>query len=71
LFFDNAANAEIYARRRDISLYAPYSVPETIVKLALFDLDTEVTEVTTLTDDVIGGSPLAYAQNFRVLKGPR
>lgn len=65
LFFsDNAANAEIYGLEGDIT-YAPYSVPGLTVAGAFSILDTEVTEVTTPTDDVIAGSPLAYAPEFQ------
>ncbi|WP_114521719.1 TonB-dependent receptor [Altererythrobacter sp. ZODW24] len=65
LFFsDNAADAEIYGIEGDIT-YAPYSVPGLTIAGAFSILDTEVTEVLTPTDDVIEGSPLAYAPEFQ------
>ncbi len=65
LFFsDNAANAEIYGIEGDIT-YAPYSLPGLTVAGAFSILDTEITDVLTPTDDVIEGSPLAYAPEFQ------
>lgn len=65
LFFsDNAANAEIYGIEGDIT-YAPYTMPGLTVAGAFSILDTEITDVLTPTDDVIAGSPLAYAPKFQ------
>jgi iron complex outermembrane receptor protein len=65
LFFsDNAANAEIYGLEGEVT-YAPYSLPGLTVAGAFSILDTKITEVLTPTDDVIAGSPLAYAPEFQ------
>ncbi|GAA4647608.1 hypothetical protein GCM10023115_55700 [Pontixanthobacter gangjinensis] len=65
LFFsDNAADAEIYGVEGEIT-YAPYSLEGLTVAGAFSLLDTKVTDVLTPTDDVIQGSPLAYAPKFQ------
>ncbi|MXO66765.1 TonB-dependent receptor [Altericroceibacterium endophyticum] len=65
LFFsDNAANAEIKGVEGDLT-FQPYAVPGLTVAGAFSFLDTEITEVLTPTDDVVKGSPLAYAPEFQ------
>jgi len=65
LFFsDNAANAEIFGAEGEVT-YAPYAVPGLTVAGAFSILDTKVTKVLTPTNDVIEGSPLAYAPKFQ------
>ncbi len=65
LFFsDNAANAEVKGIEADVT-WSPASVPGLSVAGAFSALDTEVTEVLTPTDDVLEGSPLAFAPEFQ------
>ncbi|WP_137679932.1 TonB-dependent receptor [Aurantiacibacter suaedae] len=65
LFFsDNAANAEIKGVEADFT-FQPYAVPGLTLAGAMSILDTEITEVLTDTDDVVLGSPLAYAPEFQ------
>ena len=65
LFFsDNAADAEIYGLEGEFT-YAPYALEGLTVAGAFSILDTEITDVLTPTDDVLLGSPLAYAPEFQ------
>lgn len=65
LFFsDNAANAEIRGIEGDFT-WAPYEIDGLTIAGAFSLLDTEVTEVLTPTNDVIAGSPLAFAPEFQ------
>lgn len=65
LFFsDNAANAEIYGVEGEFTI-APYALDGLTVTGAFSFLDTEITEVLTPTNDVLLGSPLAYAPEFQ------
>ena len=65
LFFsDNAANAEVTGIEGDLT-WSPASVPGLSVAGAFSILDTEVTEVLTPTNDVVEGSPLAFAPEFQ------
>lgn len=65
LFFsDNAANAEITGLEGDFT-WAPYAVDGLTIAGAFSLLDTEVTEVLTPTNDVLVGSPLAFAPEYQ------
>jgi outer membrane receptor protein involved in Fe transport len=65
LFFsDNAANAEIRGIEGDFT-WAPYEIEGLTLAGAFSILDTEVTEVLTPTNDVVLGSPLAFAPEFQ------
>ncbi|MEO1657838.1 MAG: TonB-dependent receptor [Pseudomonadota bacterium] len=65
LFFsDNAANAEVIGVEGDLT-WSPASVPGLSVAGAFSVLDTEVTDVLTPTNDVVEGSPLAFAPEFQ------
>ena len=65
LFFsDNAADAEVKGIEADLT-YAPLSVDGLTIAGAFSILDTEVTNVLTPTNDVLAGSPLAYAPEFQ------
>ncbi len=65
LFFsDNAANAEIRGVEGDFT-WAPYAIDGLTIAGAFSVLDTEVTEVLTPTNDVVVGSPLAFAPSWQ------
>ena len=65
LFFsDNAANAEIRGIEGDFT-WAPFEFDGLTIAGAFSLLDTEVTEVLTPTNDVVAGSPLAFAPEFQ------
>lgn len=65
LFFsDNAANAEIFGVEGDFA-WAPRAVEGLTLAGAFSYLDTEVTEVLVPTNDVVEGSPLAFAPEFQ------
>lgn len=65
LFFsDNAANAEVMGLEGDFA-YAPDAVEGLTIAGAFSMLDTEVTEVLVPTNDVVEGSPLAFAPEFQ------
>lgn len=65
LFFsDNAANAEVMGVEGDFA-YAPDAVEGLTIAGAFSALDTEVTEVLVPTNDVVEGSPLAFAPEFQ------
>ena len=65
LFFsDNAANAEIKGIEADFA-FQPYAAAGLTIAGAFSILDTEITDVLTPTNDVLLGSPLAYAPEFQ------
>ena len=65
LFFSaNAADAEVTGIEGDVT-WAPAEVPGLTVGGAFSILDTEVTDVLLPTDDVVEGSPLAFAPEFQ------
>ena len=65
LFFsDNAANAEIMGLESDFD-WAPLSIDGLTISGAVSLLDTEVKEVLVPTNDVLAGSPLAFAPEFQ------
>lgn len=65
LFFSaNAANAETMGIEGDFT-WAPDSVEGLTVAGAFSLLDTEITDVLVPTDDVVEGSPLAFAPEFQ------
>lgn len=65
LFFsDNAANAEVLGVEGDFA-FAPASIQGLTIAGAFSFLDTEVTEVLVPTNDVLEGSPLAFAPEFQ------
>lgn len=65
LFFsDNAANAEILGLESDFD-WAPANIDGLTISGAVSFLDTEVTEVLVPTNDVVAGSPLAFAPEFQ------
>ena len=65
LFFsDNAANAEVLGVEGDFA-FAPASIEGLTIAGAFSFLDTEVTEVLVPTNDVLEGSPLAFAPEFQ------
>ena len=65
LFFsDNAANAEIMGLESDFD-WAPLSIDGLTISGAVSLLDTEVKEVLVPTNDVVAGSPLAFAPEFQ------
>ncbi len=65
LFFSaNAANAEVMGIEGDFT-WAPESVDGLTLAGAFSILDTEVTDVLVPTNDVVAGSPLAFAPEFQ------
>ena len=65
LFFSaNAANAEVRGIEGDFA-WAPHALGGLTISGAFSALDTEVKEVLVPTNDVIAGSPLAFAPEFQ------